>query len=230
MINATTRSTGLDYSSLLICSGQPVPAGVAVRRDGRPITEGATDLAFTTAKIRDEELLVVERTQRRLDAGGHDVDITNSAPGIDSDSRPNTPLTDEAGTANPVVLTGRSREAASAIRGPVSSSWWSAQQEPARPPLYAPRSTSSHRTDMSCSASHLRPPQPKCWPMKPVSPLTRSTSSSTSTASTKAAPAPLRPPAGCHRLVDEAAMVSTPNLADLFGLAEALPVAAGAGR
>ena len=229
MINATTRSTGLDYSSLLICSGQPVPAGVAVRRDGRPITEGATDLAFTTAKIRDEELLVVERTQRRLDAGGHDVDITNSAPGIDSDSRPNTPLTDEAGTANPVVLTGPQREAASAIAGTGQLVMVVGPAGTGKTTALRPAVDQLHRKDVTCSAWHRRRRPRRCLPGTGVDADTldkllvehRGT----------------RPPEPRYRLgpgttlvVDEAAMVPTAEPRRTVRARRSAVVAAGTGR
>ncbi len=46
----------------------PVPAGVAVRRDGRPITEPATTRLLTTQAILDQEEQVMEWAQRRYPA------------------------------------------------------------------------------------------------------------------------------------------------------------------
>jgi conjugative relaxase-like TrwC/TraI family protein len=45
---------------------RPVPAGVPLRRDGRPITESAVDRALTTQPILDEEEQVVAWARRRL--------------------------------------------------------------------------------------------------------------------------------------------------------------------
>ncbi|MGH8870974.1 MAG: MobF family relaxase [Acidimicrobiia bacterium] len=50
---------------------RPVPPAVALRRDGRPITEAAVDRTLTTRTILDEEEELVARAQRRIerDAG-----------------------------------------------------------------------------------------------------------------------------------------------------------------
>jgi conjugative relaxase-like TrwC/TraI family protein len=46
---------------------RPVPSGVALRRDGRPITEAAADRALTTRTILAEEEELLIRAQRRKD-------------------------------------------------------------------------------------------------------------------------------------------------------------------
>jgi len=43
----------------------PIPAGVKLRRDGRPVTEPAVDRALTTRTILDEEQHLVQRARRR---------------------------------------------------------------------------------------------------------------------------------------------------------------------
>jgi conjugative relaxase-like TrwC/TraI family protein len=73
-----------------------VPAGVRLRRDGRPITEAATDRILTTPAILDQEAAILDAVERRLDAGG-----------IDSPIRP-----DDA-----IDLTRPQAEAASAVAG-----------------------------------------------------------------------------------------------------------------
>jgi conjugative relaxase-like TrwC/TraI family protein len=45
---------------------RPVPDGVALRRDGRPITEPAVDRALTTHSILDEEVQLIGWAERRL--------------------------------------------------------------------------------------------------------------------------------------------------------------------
>ncbi|MCU1497584.1 MAG: hypothetical protein JWM47_1537 [Acidimicrobiales bacterium] len=45
---------------------------VPVRRDRRPVTESAVDRILTTAEILAQEDQIVTRAQRRVDAGGHD--------------------------------------------------------------------------------------------------------------------------------------------------------------
>ncbi|GBD83813.1 multifunctional conjugation protein TraI [bacterium BMS3Abin02] len=46
---------------------RPVPAGVALRRDGRPISESAMDRALTTERILDEEERLIAWADRRRD-------------------------------------------------------------------------------------------------------------------------------------------------------------------
>ncbi len=65
----------------------PVPAGVVLRRDGRPISEAAVDRAFTTRAILDEEEQILEWAdrQRRLasivDTRPRDLDTAGLSPG-----------------------------------------------------------------------------------------------------------------------------------------------------
>jgi conjugative relaxase-like TrwC/TraI family protein len=58
--------------TLVVDVSRPVPAGVPVRRDGRPVTEGALDRLLTTSAILDEEERILEITQRWRDDGGAD--------------------------------------------------------------------------------------------------------------------------------------------------------------
>lgn len=52
---------------------QPVPGHVPVRDDGRPVTEGALDRILTTRSILDEEEHILDLTQRWAAEGGGDV-------------------------------------------------------------------------------------------------------------------------------------------------------------
>ena len=51
---------------------RPVPHGVLLRRDGRPVTEAATDRALTTQAILDQEAALIDWVDRRLVHDGTD--------------------------------------------------------------------------------------------------------------------------------------------------------------
>jgi len=59
--------------ALSVDISQPVPDHVPVRDDGRPVTEGALDRILTTRSILDEEEHILELTQRWAAEGGSDV-------------------------------------------------------------------------------------------------------------------------------------------------------------
>jgi conjugative relaxase-like TrwC/TraI family protein len=59
--------------ALTVDISQPVPSHVPVRDDGRPVTEGALDRILTTRSILDEEEHILELTQRWAAEGGSDV-------------------------------------------------------------------------------------------------------------------------------------------------------------
>jgi conjugative relaxase-like TrwC/TraI family protein len=56
-----------------------VPAGVRLRRDGRPVTEAATDRVLTTPPILEQEAAILDAVERRLEPGGHDARIDPDA-------------------------------------------------------------------------------------------------------------------------------------------------------
>lgn len=56
----------------LVDISRPVPEGVPLRRDGRPVTESAVDRLLTTEAILDEEERVLALAQRWSDLGGTD--------------------------------------------------------------------------------------------------------------------------------------------------------------
>ena len=65
---------------------RPVPAGVSLRRDGRPISEAAVDRALTTEGILDEEeQLIAWADRRRAD---HSVGIRARAIGLSEELSP----------------------------------------------------------------------------------------------------------------------------------------------
>jgi hypothetical protein len=60
--------------TLMVDISRPVPDGVPVRRDGRPVTEGAVDRMVTTQAILDEEERILTLAQRWTDGGGTSAD------------------------------------------------------------------------------------------------------------------------------------------------------------
>ncbi len=66
---------------------RPVPAGVALRRDGRPITEAAVDRALTTQAILDEEEQLVSWAQRRQQGDSPRIQIRGVSHGVELNPR-----------------------------------------------------------------------------------------------------------------------------------------------
>ncbi len=58
--------------ALTVDISRPVPDHMPLRKDGRPVTEGALDRILTTRVILDEEEHILELTQRWVAEGGHD--------------------------------------------------------------------------------------------------------------------------------------------------------------
>jgi conjugative relaxase-like TrwC/TraI family protein len=58
---------------------RPIPKGVALRRDGRPITEAAVDRALTTHPILDEEEYLLDWARRRVSANSHRARLSSLA-------------------------------------------------------------------------------------------------------------------------------------------------------
>jgi conjugative relaxase-like TrwC/TraI family protein len=61
---------------------QPVPAGVEVRRDGRPVTEAAVHRALTTQAILDQEERLVEWAEKRRSLSDPVFEVTVRRTGI----------------------------------------------------------------------------------------------------------------------------------------------------
>jgi conjugative relaxase-like TrwC/TraI family protein len=59
-------------TSRMVDISRPVPDGVRLRRDGRPVTESAVDRALTTTKILDQEERLLVWAEHRVTAGGED--------------------------------------------------------------------------------------------------------------------------------------------------------------
>ena len=58
-------------AELMIDLSAPIPDGVRVRRDGRPVTESAIDRALTTTGIIHQEEQLLEWARARVEHGGH---------------------------------------------------------------------------------------------------------------------------------------------------------------
>jgi conjugative relaxase-like TrwC/TraI family protein len=112
----------------------PIPDGVALRRDGRPITESAAQRVLTTPEILAQEESLVGWAERRLVRGGQDLPV-------------------EGGEE----LSGPQREVASAVAG-------SRELAPARPPRSHLPSSSCAARGGRCSAWRHRPPPPRSSP------------------------------------------------------------------
>lgn len=59
----------------LVDLSRPVPDGVVLRRDGRPVTESVADRALTTADILAQEERLIAWAERRLAAPGDDLAV-----------------------------------------------------------------------------------------------------------------------------------------------------------
>jgi conjugative relaxase-like TrwC/TraI family protein len=80
----------------LVDLSRPIPEGVRLRADGRPVTESVADRALTTPEILAEEERLIAWAERRLGAGGDvALDVTDGTE----------------------LLTGPQREVASALAG-----------------------------------------------------------------------------------------------------------------
>ena len=112
-------------------------------------------------------------------------------------------------------------DAARAVAGVTASSWWSAQQEQARPRCSPAPSTTWNATAAGCSGWPQRPRRPGCWDTRPGWRRTRWPSSFTSGPAPTGYPSPTTGSRlGATLIVDEASMLGTSSLARLVGLAQ----------
>jgi conjugative relaxase-like TrwC/TraI family protein len=72
LVERAARLASHAVDTLVVDISRPVPDGVSLRRDGRPVTEGALDRLLTTSVILDEEERILEITQGWSDGGGAD--------------------------------------------------------------------------------------------------------------------------------------------------------------
>jgi conjugative relaxase-like TrwC/TraI family protein len=188
--------------TLMVDISKPIPDGVPVRRDGRPVTEGAVDRMLTTQAILDEEERILTLAQRWTDDGG--------AP-ADSDVR-------DLDTA--AELTAIQRHAAGAVAGE------------RRVVLVVGPAGTGKTTALRPAVAHLHARGRPCFGVAPSAAaaevLAVETGIDADTLDKLLIEHRLdRPPqhrydlpAGSTVVVDEAAMVPTPRLAELVDLAD----------
>lgn len=176
---------------------RPVPIKVARRRDGRPITEGATDRLLTTPAILAQEERVLALAERRVAAHGDDHQVAE-AGGL-------TPAQQALATAvageRPLVLavgpagTGKTtalRPAVDQLRREGRAVFGVAPSATAAEVLAVDGGVYADTVDKLLIEHRLDRPPDHLYDL----------------------------PAGATVVVDEAAMVSTQRLAELFELAE----------
>lgn len=183
--------------ALTVDISQPVPDLVPVRDDGRPVTEGALDRILTTRSILDEEEHILDLTQRWAAEGGSDVH------NLDSDD-----------------LSAVQKHAAGAVAGE------------RRLVLVVGPAGTGKTTAMRPAVAHLQARGRSCFGVAPSAAaaevLAVDTGIDADTLDKLLAEHRLdRPPqhrydlpAGTTVVVDEAAMVATPRLAELIDLAD----------
>ena len=126
---------------------RPVPSGVLLRRDGRPVSESAIDRALTTQAILDQEAALLGWADRRRLHIGHD--------------HPDAAFR----SARP--LHGVQAQAAAAIAGYDDLVLIVGPAGTGKTTALAPAVEQLRPTVGRCSGSPPRPPQPTCWPARP---------------------------------------------------------------
>jgi conjugative relaxase-like TrwC/TraI family protein len=184
--------------ALTVDISKPVPGQVPLRDDGRPVTEGALDRILTTRSILDEEEHILDLTQRWAAEGGsdvHDLDSDNELSAVQQHAAGAV-----AGERRLVLVVGPAgtgkttamRPAVAGLHAEGRSCFGVAPSAAAAEVLAVDTGIEADTLDKLLVEHRLdRPPQ-----------------------------YPYDLPAGATVVVDEAAMVPTPRLAELFDLAD----------
>jgi len=170
---------------VLVDISRPVPAGVPVRRDGRPVTEGALDRMLTTDAILTEEERILDLAQRwdeQLTAVQH-----HAAPAVAGDRRL-VLVVGPAGTGKTTAM----RPAVDQLRADGRPCFGVAPSAAAAEVLSVDSGIDADTLDKLLIEYRLQRPPGGRYDL----------------------------PAGTTVIVDEAAMVATPRLAELIELAE----------
>ena len=184
----------------LVDLSRPIPHGVTLRRDGRPVTESVADRVLTTPEILAEEERLITWAERRLEAGGGDVAVDHRE-GIEHLSKPQLEVAGAlCGTRDLVLVvgpagTGKTSAVAPAVdqlRGDGRAVFGVAPSAAAAEVLGADAGLSADTLDKLLVEHRLDRPPDHRYDL----------------------------PAGATVVVDEAAMVSTPKLAELARLAD----------
>jgi conjugative relaxase-like TrwC/TraI family protein len=181
--------------ALTVDVSRPVPDHVPLRQDGRPVTEGALDRILTTRTILDEEEHILDLTRRwALKVAP----TPRPRPRRRADRVQNHAAGAVAGDRRLVLVVG-----------PAGTGKTTAMR---------PGVARLHAEGRCASASPRRRRRPRCSPWTPASTPTPSTSSLR--APPTAHPSTVTTFPGSTVVVDEAAMVSTPRLAELIDLSD----------
>lgn len=184
----------------LVDLSPPVPVGVTLRRDGRPITEAVTDRALTTPDILAEEERLIAWAEQRLEHGG----VAGAAIGSEAAtmlSEPQRELAAAVAGASELVMAigpaGAGKTAAlapgiEALRAEGRVVFGVAPSATAAEVLATDTGVAADTLDKLLVEHALNRPPDHRYDL----------------------------PAGATVIVDEAAMVSTPKLADLADLAD----------
>jgi len=183
----------------LIDISRPIPDGVALRRDGRPVTESVADRALTTSEILAQEERLIAWAERRLEAGGSGVAIGGTTAEVLT--KPQLEVASElAGTKALVLIvgpagTGKTTAVAPAVeelRATGQAVFGVAPSAAAAEVLAVDAGLSADTVDKLLVEHRLDRPPDHRYDL----------------------------PVGATVVVDEAAMVCTPKLAELADLAD----------
>ncbi|MGH9164642.1 MAG: MobF family relaxase, partial [Acidimicrobiales bacterium] len=179
----------------------PIPAGVPLRRDGRPITESAMDRVLTLPAILAQEERLLVLAQRRLGQGGVDHDVAAAPPPAPALSGPQHELAVAVAGEKTLVLavgpagTGKTtalRPAVDQLRCEGRAVFGVAPSATAAEVLGTDTGVDADTIDKLLIEHRLDRPPDHRYAL----------------------------PAGATVIVDEAAMVATPKLAELMELAD----------
>lgn len=183
--------------SNMVDLSRPVPTGATRRRDGRPVTEGAAERILTTPEILSQEERLLALAERRLAAGGDDHQVA----AVDHLTPAQRTLATAAAGDRSLVLavgpagTGKTtalRPAVDQLRLEGRVVFGVAPSAAAAEVLRVDAGVDADTLDKLLIEHHLDRPPDHRYDL----------------------------PAGSSVIVDEAAMVSTDRLAELFDLAE----------
>jgi conjugative relaxase-like TrwC/TraI family protein len=183
----------------LVDLSRPVPDDVLLRRDGRPVTEAVTDRALTTPDVlAEEERLIAWAAERLAEDGAHNAAVLEAASGL---SEPQLQLAAAvAGTAGLVLGVGPAGSGKTAALDPAVEQlradgravFGVAPSATAADVLATEAGVDADTVDKLLIEHHLDRPPDHRYDL----------------------------PLGATVIVDEAAMVPTPKLAELAELAE----------
>ena len=184
----------------LVDLSAPIAPATRLRRDGRPVSESVADRALTTPEILAQEERLIAWAERRLGAGGGEVPL-DAAESLEHLSKPQLEVAGAVAGTHELVLvvgpagTGKTSAVAPAVeqlRGDGRAVFGVAPSAGAAEVLSVDASLSADTLDKLLVEHRLERPPDHRYDLPP----------------------------GATVVVDEAAMVSTPKLAELARLAD----------